>query len=149
MPMKLSIGLTRKVGQPHYGSLGASCAVELDVEADAADLEGEPAGFRRREWALYAACDRAVREELARQQADRPDDTPGSRDGRDKAPGPPRRPATAAQVRALGRLAMRAGLDLDAAVGERFGVDGPGDLSVAEAGRLIDELQHCPADVTA
>jgi len=149
MPMKLSIGLTRKVGQPHYGSLGASCAVELDVDADAADLEGEPAGFRRRVRALYAACDRAVREELARQQAGPPGESSEGLDHRDDAPAPPRRPATAAQVRALGKLAARRGVDLDALAAGRFGMDGPEDLSVAEASRLIDELQHASADATA
>jgi len=149
MPMKLSVGLTRKVGQPRYGSLGASCAVELDVDLDGEALEGDPAEFRRRVRAAYAACDRAVREELGRQQAGPPGESSEGPDHRDDAPAPPRRPATAAQVRALGKLAMRAGLDLDSVVGERFGVDGPEDLSVAEASRLIDELQHASADATA
>jgi hypothetical protein len=31
MPMKLNVGLCRKVGQPDYGSLGASCNVEVEL----------------------------------------------------------------------------------------------------------------------
>ena len=62
--------------------------------------------------------------------------------------GPPRRPATAAQVRALGRLAGRWGMDLEELVGRRFDVAGPEELSIADASRLIDELQQAPAEAT-
>ncbi len=37
----------------------------------------------------------------------------------------------------------------DGLVGGRHGVDRPEELSVAQAGRLNDALQHCPADATA
>src|SRR4051812_49091527 len=129
MPMKLSIGLSRKVGQPHFGSLGASCAVELEIGLDGSALCDDPAEFHRRVRIAYAACDRAVREELDRQQVDRPDDASGGPDRRDGLSLPTRWLATAAQVRALGKLAGRSGLDLDALAGERFGVDGPEELS--------------------
>lgn len=46
-------------------------------------------------------------------------------------------------------ISGRRGVDLEGLlVGERFGIDGPEELSVAEASRLIDELR-APAEVPA
>ena len=32
MAMKISVGLQKKVGQPNFGSLGASCHVEFEID---------------------------------------------------------------------------------------------------------------------
>ena len=32
MPLKLNVGTCKKIGQPHYGSLGASCNVEIELD---------------------------------------------------------------------------------------------------------------------
>ena len=32
MPLKLNVGTCKKIGQPHYGSLGASCYVEIELD---------------------------------------------------------------------------------------------------------------------
>jgi hypothetical protein len=51
--LKLNTGITRKVGLPDYGSAGASC--DLEVELDTSlfhDLEGLHHVVRR----AYAAC---------------------------------------------------------------------------------------------
>lgn len=143
MPLKLSVGLSRKVGLPGYGSRGAACGVE--VELDPGLLAGDPEAFHARARAAFDACARAVAEELDRRRgADRAPDV------EDDHPCVPRaRPATSSQVRALRAIAARLGLDLDGLVAGRHDVDGPEDLSVAEAGRLIDELQREPADATA
>ncbi len=146
MPLKLTIGLAKKVGLPRYGSLGASCGVELE----APDPGEDPDGFRRRVRAAFLACTRAVEEELARHrpppEGDGPGDDAGPAGGH---PGGPRRPATGSQVRALRALCRRDGVDLDALVAARSEGVGLGGLSAAEAGRLIDELQQAPADAPA
>jgi len=146
MPMKLTIGLAKKVGLPRYGSLGASCGVELE----APDPGEDPDGFRRRVRAAFLACTRSVEEELARHRP-----PPEGSESGDTAiptgdpPGGPLRPATGSQVRALRALCRRGGVDLDALMAARSGADGPESLSAAEAGRLIDELQRTSANATA
>ena len=145
MPMKLTIGLAKKVGLPRYGSLGATCGVELE----APDFGDDPDGFRRRVRAAFLTCARAVEEELARHRPPTRGDTPGDAAGPAGGDPGPQGPATGSQVRALRALCRRDGLDLDALVRERSGLEAPEGLSAAEAGRLIDELQQAPADATA
>ena len=33
MPLKLNVGVSRKVGLPDYGSVGASCNVEVELDS--------------------------------------------------------------------------------------------------------------------
>ena len=67
MPLKLSVGLSKKVGQPAYGSLGASCHVE--VELDSALVFQDLDGFQQRVRQVYVACNQGVNDELSRQTA--------------------------------------------------------------------------------
>ena len=68
MPLKLNLGITKKLGLPDFGSLGASCHLELDL--DGSLIDGDLAGFHERVRRAYAACAQAVDDELARQQED-------------------------------------------------------------------------------
>ncbi len=68
MPLKLNVGLSKKIGQPDYGSLGASCHVE--VELDQSLVFDDLDGFQERVTRAYAACRQAVLDELARHQVD-------------------------------------------------------------------------------
>jgi len=64
--LKLNVGTNRKIGQPDYGSAGASC--NLEVELDTAlfhDLDGAHHVIQR----AYAACNQAVNDELTRLSA--------------------------------------------------------------------------------
>jgi len=156
MPLKLSVGLSKKVGLPNYGSLGATCGLEIELASSA--LHTDPEGFERQVRDAFAACARAVQEELDRHRPPPPVPSPIGHHNPDGPEGDagsrienhvrPRRPATGSQVRALRAISGRRGVDLERLVGERFGVDGPEELSLAEASRLIDELR-APAVATA
>ena len=66
MPMKLNVGVCRKIGQPDYGSIGATCNVELELSGSL--LRDDPEAFRQQVGSAYTACRQAVSDELARHQ---------------------------------------------------------------------------------
>ncbi len=133
MPMKLSIGLSRKVGQPNFGSLAASCSVEFEVEGSM--LQSNLEGFHHHVRNGFVACEKAVEDELARHEAN-----PQSESHNNGERGQARR-ATTAQVRAILAIGHRQRADISQLVNDRFQVGRPEDLSVKEASQLIDELK--------
>ena len=66
MPVTINVGFSEKLGQPEFGSIGASCHIECQL--DAPILENADA-FRAKTRELYAACSTAAKEELARYRA--------------------------------------------------------------------------------
>ena len=66
MPLKLNVGLARKVGQPNYGSLSASCHLELELDARLLVIDRDHFQDQLRE--AFVECSQAVHDELFRQQ---------------------------------------------------------------------------------
>jgi hypothetical protein len=59
--LKLNAGFSRKVGEPNYGSRGASVNVELEVESG---LIGDPDALMTRIRNLFTIAKRSVDSEL-------------------------------------------------------------------------------------
>jgi hypothetical protein len=158
--LKLNVGVMRKVGQPDYGSVGASCNLELEIETGL--LERDLDGFHARVRSVYAAVHQAVHDELARLQAPvvvshDPPASPirnesnghasnghaGNNGHTDRQPtgrSRQRKPATENQVRAIRAIASRQHADLDGLLSD-LGVQRPEDLSLKQASELIDMLK--------
>lgn len=66
MALVVNVGISKKIGLPDYGSLGASCNVQFECESGA--LQTDPAAFHQQVRNAYAAVGKAVTDELARQQ---------------------------------------------------------------------------------
>jgi hypothetical protein len=149
MPLKLIVGVSKKLGLPEFSSVGASCNVE--VELDPGLLEHDLDAFHERARAAYVACHQAVEDDLARSQAmSRPAihgrngtaATNGTHPSRAGSVGNrPRLSATASQVRAIIAIARKQDADLEGVLQGDFGVDQPEDLSLSQASRLIDRLK--------
>ena len=61
MPVKLNVGVCRKVGEANFGSRGAS--INLEAELDAS-IVSDQHRFKERVRSLYAMARRSVNEEL-------------------------------------------------------------------------------------
>lgn len=153
MPLKLNVGLSRKIGLPNYSSLGASCHVELEL--DSALLHANRDAFQHQVRHAFSVCQQAVHEQLTRNEPEPSTGAPPhsvivpARDGitnghppgiRPNRPQGRQRPATENQIRAIHAIAIQQQVDLPALLGERFGVAHPEELSVRDASSLINEL---------
>ena len=166
MPMKLNVGLSRKVGEPNYGSRGASVNLELELDNS---LVEQPERLRDRIRQLYQLAKASVDEELNGtgqqpvlgngQGNNHPLDQNNGRgldqyrmngngssngNGRSTDGGGPRQ-ATSSQVKAIHAIASRNRIDVGRLVKDRFSVQRPDDLSISDASTLIDELKSAQA----
>jgi hypothetical protein len=152
--LKLNVGVSRKVGQPAFGSVGASCNLEIELEAGL--IERDLDAFHARVRDAYIAAHQAVHDELDRLQAPvaQPAETPapsprhpsdghtagnGQTDREPASRSRPRRPVTDKQLRAIATIATRQRVDLGPLLRE-YGVGRPEDLSIRQASELIDSL---------
>jgi hypothetical protein len=155
MPLRLNVGVSKKLGLPAYSSIGASCNLDLELENG---LLRDPAGFRDQVQGAFLAARKAVDDELARLQAvgdqveprepvaiNRHSNGVPADNGKPAARlevHAPRvgKPATASQVRAIVSIARRQHADLDGLLCD-LGVTRPEELSLADASKLIDQLK--------
>jgi hypothetical protein len=124
MPLKLNIAMSRKIGEPNYGSRGATVGLEMEVDSSLAD---QPRQLHERIARLFRLAKQSVDREL------------GTNDATNVEPDV--RLATPAQVRALHAIANRQQLDLTAVIQTRFGVMRPDQLSLQQASQLIDAIK--------
>jgi hypothetical protein len=61
--MKLTVGVSRKIGQANYGSEGASCGLEIELDQSTLD---QPAALAERIRAAYQIVQSAVEDQLER-----------------------------------------------------------------------------------
>ena len=147
MPVKLNIGLSRKVGEANFGSRGAS--VNLEVELDSGVISDQQR-FQKRVRALYTQARQSINAELdlpsegavieqpvVQRNGHAPAHNGNGSQGRQEGGS-----ATQSQVRAIFAIARRNRLDPKNLVLERFGLERPEDLSIRDASSLIDDLKR-------
>ena len=158
MPLKLNVGVSRKLGLPEFSSAGASCNIEVELDSNLLhDLEAFHAEARN----AFIAAQQAVHDELARLKAQSSvqngqrssringdayrngsrvpsNGVSGRTNGaRDHAP----KPATENQVNAIIAIGRARDLDLVALLHDEFGLDRPEELTLGQASKLIDDLK--------
>jgi len=152
MPLTLNVGLSKKIGQPDYGSLAASCHVEVELDQSLIfqDLEE----FHASVSSIFAACRQAVADELARQQI--PGAEPGKSGRRSRSGAADQGRSAASGYRAASQKQLDYAQQLAGQI-EGLGVAGLeamadqmyqkalADLSSYEASRLIDSLKEIKA----
>ena len=159
--LKLNAGLSRKIGQPDYGSRGAMVNVEIELPAD---VLKDPDKLKRQVRGCFGTLRAAVDEELGvtpgsngdrggggvQEQRWRPtgdvrrnggtNGHPPNGDGY-TADGRGGLPCTEKQVRALHAFSRRAGVELAAEL-RRLGVTTAEELSRRQASEAIDRFKE-------
>ncbi len=143
MALKVSTGISKKLGLPDYCSIGASCHVEFEL--DASLLHNDLEAFQKKVHDAYIACCQAVSDELAR-HGDKPqvEDSPQPKKDETANGNGNGRPATEKQLKfvdqRVGRISALRNGHLDKLTQRMFGKDA-GELSSLEASGLIDTLK--------
>ena len=145
MSVTINVGFSRKVGEPNFGSRGASLHLEVEVDRTTFDdierfqSEVEHVFERAREAVdqeLQRETPRPTQNRAVQDESPRPDTRNGS---------PPRiRPATPNQLRAIERIAETRHVELSELVCAQFGGKDLEELSLGEASSLIDQLKSLP-----
>ena len=148
MSVKANVGLSKKIGQPDYGSLGATCNVEFEL--DSGFDNGSSTRFQDAVRRAYVACRQAVEAEIQSHQDGNANNghansVPNNRVFGDNSNSQSNgnrngKAATASQVRAIHAIAKRVHVDLELVLAE-FGVSKAEDLSIRDASSLIDQLK--------
>ena len=149
--LKLSVSTSKKIGLPDYGSLGASCGVELEL--DPRLLDRDLAAFHDRVRQAYVACAEAVNDELGRQQHGQshrpsggdPRGNGNTRNGHGNGNGQQASDKQLGYVRQLAGQVEGLGLRRLDELCERMFHKTLGDLNSMDASGLIDTLKQIKA----
>ncbi len=76
MPLKLNVGVSRKLGLPNYCSAGASCNIEVELDSNL--LQNDPEGFQAHIRRAFSAAQQAVTDELVRLKSEPTRRVPGA-----------------------------------------------------------------------
>jgi hypothetical protein len=158
MPLRVNVGVSRKIGEPNYGSRGASVNVEMELDGS---LVTEPEKLQDRIRRLFGLVRTSVTEELRGSRT--PSRTAGGPNGRaapesnGTASGGREngehvqestirkpRPATQSQVKAIYAIARAREINVTQLLQERFRASQPDDLNIRQASQLIEELKKSP-----
>jgi hypothetical protein len=146
MAITVNVGFSRKVGEPNYGSRGASVHVEVELDRSAME-DGER--FQSEIEKIFEQARDAVDRELLRNlssssgaQADLDEfsEATKNQNGRARAP----RLATPNQVRAIEAIAQHRGVGLSELFAAEFDAKSAEELTIVEASLLIDRLKSYP-----
>lgn len=133
--LKLNAGFSRKVGEPNYGSRGASVNVELELEGH---LVSDTDALTERIRKLFQLARHSVDAELA---APGSPATPAANAQQNSNPQRQARLATASQLRAIRAICQQQDLDPAQQAHQQCGVNDPQELTLREASNLIDHLK--------
>lgn len=148
MPMKINVGLARKVGEANFGSRSAS--LNLEVEVDGA-LITNPARLHDQIRHIFHLVRTALAEELRVAHGSptaingngtsHPEPANGHSSRILPSEGPAPRPATPSQHRAIQAICRRLKLNVAAILKEQFRCDTLDALTLSQASQLIDRLK--------
>lgn len=149
MPLRLNVGSSKKIGEPNYGSRGASVILELELDSA---LVNDPDKLKERIRQLFGLVRSSLAEELngtsnpavsASKHTQTNDQGPAAANDspRNQRSGDAR-PATGSQVKALFAIARSKQIDLGKFLMERFQVRRADDLCLKVASQAIDELKR-------
>ena len=131
MAVRINVGVAKKIGQSNFGSAGATCNVEFELDGgfDNGSTERFQDAVRR----AYSACRDAVESELTAQEQSSNQELGGqhqspatNRGANQSNAGTKIRAATTSQVRAIHAITNSSGVKLAALLGQ-FNVYRPED----------------------
>ena len=143
MPLILTVSQSKKIGEPNFGSKGASVTLQIEVDSS---MASDPSRLQQQICELFQQSRAAVEQELFGRDALPAEPHSGSppANGNGNGHRSNGRRATQSQVRAIHAIANRQKTNLVPLLSQRFQVGRPEDLSISEASNLIDSLKSEP-----
>ena len=149
MAVTITVGFSRKVGEPNYSSRGASLHMEVELDRSVLD---DPERFRSEVEGIFERAREAVDQELRQEtspssESESRGHSGGASDaehqnGNRTAP----RPVTPNQMRAIQTIARHRPVVLSQLLHSCFGGRTLEELSIVEASSLIDQLKSITGD---